>query len=91
MEPTTVWHRNFPQQPGPVEGAPAHGKGVGMRRSLKSLLTQRILCFCEYSRACYIYISTLVPRVQHEYEKRQEVAVVQVNPDFSNTIYQSHL
>jgi len=35
------------EQPGLVEGVPAHGRGVGTRRSVRSLPTQTILLFCD--------------------------------------------
>jgi len=37
------------EQPGLVESVPAHGRGVGTRWPVRSLLTQTILWFCDTS------------------------------------------
>lgn len=38
-----------PAQPGLVEGVSAHGKGVGIRWLLRSIPTETILWFCDFT------------------------------------------
>ena len=36
------------EQPGLVEGVPAHGRGAGTRGSVRSFTTETILRFCDF-------------------------------------------
>ena len=45
------------EQPGLVEGVPAHGSGIGTRWSLRSLPTHTLLWFCDNSHSALLRVS----------------------------------
>ena len=47
------------EQPGLVEGVPAHGRGVGTRWSIRSVPTQTILWFYDFSLICKLLLKVM--------------------------------